>query len=229
MRARHLALDLPLSLLWALTLVAYVFLPETIPAHWGPSGLDRLGPKYELFFLPLVLTLLVVGGYALLQKGGQRDPAFLALFGFIAWLGVFLQGFTLALVLQSLASGAAPQLPTPKEVGASEIALRVILVLSGLVIATLGLSLWASPPRPNPCFGLRIRETLADPEVWYPANRYAGKVLVAAGVGGALAALLLPALLAALLLVALLLLAALLSIGRAKALARKKSERNPGP
>ena len=229
MRARRLALDLPLSLLWAMTLVAYVFLPETIPAHWGPGGLDRLGPKYELFFLPLVLTLLVVGGYALLQKGGQRDPAFLALFGFIAWLGVFLQGFTLALVLQSLASGATPRPPTPEEVGAGQAALRAILVLAGLFTAAFGVALWASPPKPNPCFGLRTRETLADPEVWYPVNRYAGKALFAAGVGGALAAVLLPALWAALLLLALLLLAAFLSIGRAKALARKKAEQHPGP
>jgi hypothetical protein len=35
--------------------------------------------------------------------------------------------------------------------------------------------------RPNPWYGLRIPITLNDPEVWYPANRYAGWLLLVYG------------------------------------------------
>jgi hypothetical protein len=42
--------------------------------------------------------------------------------------------------------------------------------------------------RPNAWSGFRVRETLADPEIWYAANAYAGKYLVGLGLVTALTA-----------------------------------------
>ena len=38
--------------------VAYLFLPETIPGHIGPEGVDRWGSRAEVFVLGGIMTLL---------------------------------------------------------------------------------------------------------------------------------------------------------------------------
>ena len=181
-------IGLPLLLLWGGTLLALFFLPETIPAHFGPGGVDRLGSKYELLGLPVLATLAALLTFF-------KDPALRLAAALAVWIFVSAQGLVLALVFTYL--GAAPQPLTPEEAKLGELVLKGVALIGGLVIATLGFVLWKRPPKPNPYYGLRIWETLEDPEVWYPANRFAGAAMVAAGLAAAIAALFLPGLYAA--------------------------------
>ena len=36
--------------------------------------------------------------------------------------------------------------------------------------------------KPNYLYGFRTKKTLSDEKIWYPANKYAGKVLIYAGI-----------------------------------------------
>jgi len=207
-------IGLPLLLLWGGTLLALLSLPETVPAHFGPGGVDRLGSKYELIGLPVLATLAALLAFF-------KDPALRLAAALAVWIFAFAQGLVLALVFTHL--DAAPRPPTPEETLLGERVLKGILALGGLVTAGLGFALWKSPPEPNPYYGFRIRETLEDPEVWYPANRFAGAALAAAGLVGAAAALLLPGLYAAGVLVLAVLLATLVSYVYTKKAARKRN------
>jgi uncharacterized membrane protein len=62
----------------------------------------------------------------------------------------------------------------------------------GLLLALLGWPLAARRVGPNRWYGLRVRATFADRQVWYDANALAGRDLVALGVGLLLVSLLLP-------------------------------------
>ena len=206
-------IGLPLLLLWGGTLLALSFLPETVPAHFGPGGVDRLGSRYELLSLPVLATLAAL--LALFKNPALRLAAALAV-----WIFAFAQGLVLALVFTHL--GTAPRPPTPKEAELGERVLKGVLVLGGLVTAALGFALWKRPPPPNPYYGFRIRETLEDPEIWYPANRFAGAAMAAAGLAAAVAAFFLPSLYAAGVLALAVLLATLASYVYAKRLAKEK-------
>jgi uncharacterized membrane protein len=60
--------------------------------------------------------------------------------------------------------------------------LLALYVGAGLVLIGLSVPLIRRKIRPNNWYGFRVRQTLADPEVWYAANTYAGKCLLAVGV-----------------------------------------------
>ncbi|MEP0767449.1 MAG: SdpI family protein [Fimbriimonadia bacterium] len=55
----------------------------------------------------------------------------------------------------------------------------------GLLICVVGLPLAAGRVKRNPWYGFRTPKTLSSDEVWYPANRYAGRALAAAGIATA--------------------------------------------
>src|SRR6476661_383820 len=64
-------------------------------------------------------------------------------------------------------------------------ALRLVLLVTfagaGVLFVGLSIPLIRGRVRPNPWYGLRVKRTLADPSIWYPANRYAGWWLLGAG------------------------------------------------
>ena len=51
----------------------------------------------------------------------------------------------------------------------------------GILMVVLAIPMILQKVRPNLWYGFRTRKTLSDERVWYPANRYAGKALLAAG------------------------------------------------
>ena len=51
----------------------------------------------------------------------------------------------------------------------------------GLLLAGIGVPFWMGKIGPNPWAGARTAKTLADPGVWYPANRTMGRDLVLCG------------------------------------------------
>lgn len=60
----------------------------------------------------------------------------------------------------------------------------VVYVITNALIAGLGVPLLRRRIKPNGLYGLRIRETLADEEVWYEANARAGRDMMIMGVLG---------------------------------------------
>jgi len=67
-----------------------------------------------------------------------------------------------------------------------------LFLLSALGLGLAALPLIAGRVPPNRWYGFRVPRTLADPQVWYPANAYAGKLLLAHALLLAAATLLLP-------------------------------------
>ena len=52
--------------------------------------------------------------------------------------------------------------------------LLILFLLIGLLMIGLAIPLILGKVPPNSWYGFRIRLTLDDPEIWYPANRYGG-------------------------------------------------------
>ena len=61
----------------------------------------------------------------------------------------------------------------------------------GVLMVVLAIPMILQRVRPNVWYGFRTAKTLSDESIWYPANRYAGKALLYAGVVIAVASLVL--------------------------------------
>lgn len=68
----------------------------------------------------------------------------------------------------------------------------VLLAGAGLLMVVLAVPMILEKVPPNNMYGFRTKRTLSDPEIWYPANVYAGKWLLGLGVAMVVMALLLP-------------------------------------
>jgi len=62
---------------------------------------------------------------------------------------------------------------------------------AGLLLSMLAVPLIRRKVRPNPFYGVRIRQTLDNPEVWYPVNEYVARRLFVVGLLCAAASVLL--------------------------------------
>ncbi len=51
----------------------------------------------------------------------------------------------------------------------------------GIVYVAIGHPLYRQKVGPNPLYGFRIRQTLNDPDVWYPVNQRSGKHFIVTG------------------------------------------------
>jgi len=60
--------------------------------------------------------------------------------------------------------------------------LIVIFVITGLLFIGLSIPMIRGKVLPNKWYGFRVKETLENPDIWYPANAYAGKLLCATGI-----------------------------------------------
>lgn len=60
--------------------------------------------------------------------------------------------------------------------------LPFVFVFVGALCVVLALPLVLRWVKPNPLYGFRTARTLRDPQVWYDANAYAGRLLVGSGV-----------------------------------------------
>jgi len=67
--------------------------------------------------------------------------------------------------------------------------LMLLYISSGLLLAALSIPLIRRKIKPNGLFGFRVSATMENPKLWYKVNEYAGRRLLTAGIGIALAAL----------------------------------------
>lgn len=66
----------------------------------------------------------------------------------------------------------------------------VVFVLEGCLFIGLALPLIQGKVKPNPWYGVRMRKTMQNPEIWYPVNAYCGRRLILVGVSMIAAAVL---------------------------------------
>lgn len=62
------------------------------------------------------------------------------------------------------------------------ISMLLMQVIPALVLIGLSIPLIRRMVAPNSWYGFRVRQTLGDPAVWYEANAYSGRCLLAAGI-----------------------------------------------
>lgn len=51
----------------------------------------------------------------------------------------------------------------------------------GSIYIAIGYPMYRRMVKPNPIYGFRIRQTLDDPDIWYPVNERSGKHLIVTG------------------------------------------------
>src|SRR4051812_18320096 len=67
--------------------------------------------------------------------------------------------------------------------------LMLVLYLAlGLALVGMSIPLIRGRVPPNPVYGFRVKRTLEDPDIWYPANRYAAWRMLWLGVALAVVA-----------------------------------------
>ncbi len=71
------------------------------------------------------------------------------------------------------------------------VTLLALYSLGGLLLAGLSVPLILQKIPPNGLYGFRNRLTLEKPELWYKVNTFAGKRLLAAGLGTSLGSIIL--------------------------------------
>ena len=69
------------------------------------------------------------------------------------------------------------------------IVLLALYVGGGLLLTALSVPLIQRRIPPNGLYGFRVRKTMEDPVIWYDVNEYAGKRLLATGLGTVLGAI----------------------------------------
>jgi len=65
--------------------------------------------------------------------------------------------------------------------------LLFVYVGGGLLLALISLPLIAEKVKPNPFYGFRVPQTLENPDLWYPTNKYFAKRLLVVGIVEAIA------------------------------------------
>ena len=59
--------------------------------------------------------------------------------------------------------------------------IQLIAYLLPAILAVLAVPLALGLVPPNPLYGFRTPKTMSSPDIWYPANRFAGWLMIAAG------------------------------------------------
>ena len=142
--------------------IAYNYLPDTIPTHWGIDGTaDSFAGKFHVFS-PVAISWMFTLGFLIVSHKTKEDDrsskwtkAFLLLFNVIMCSILF---FT---IWQSLA---------PNSIDAKVIALplmTITLMSAGNMMPKI---------KANYFIGIRTPWTLGNKHVWYKTHRFAGKV-----------------------------------------------------
>lgn len=67
--------------------------------------------------------------------------------------------------------------------------LIVTYILTGVVFIVLAIPLIRGVVKPNQWYGFRVPQTLNNPEIWYAANAYTGRLVLTVGILLVLAAI----------------------------------------
>ncbi len=149
-----------------------------LPTHWGPDGLpDRFADAGTALFMPVALTVVVSLVMAVLpslepmqDKLEQSAPLYRT-----AWAGL------LGILILVEAMVAAP---------AFGITLPATTMLVGIGVLFVALGNVLPKSRPGFFVGIRTPWAIMDPDNWIATHRYGGRIMMGAGHGLILVALL---------------------------------------
>lgn len=172
----------PLLLLILSSLVAgavlYPQMPEVVPSHWNIKG--EVNGYSSRFWGTFGIPLMTAGIYAMMLALPSIDPRkenyqkFAGVYRiFKAVLVIFMTGIYLIMILSALGY----PIPVNRVMPA---AVSVLFVVLGNFMGQI---------RPNYFVGIKVPWTLANEQVWQKTHRLAGKLWVAAGLIGLVAAL----------------------------------------
>lgn len=171
-----------------LVLLAWPFVPEAIPAHYGADGaVTRWGSRWELFLMPVftaAFTELMLWFARLAKKqeqtgaqnaGGNNETVMVCT---TIWVQVIFDVITAAMIFTGMKgvenldfTGAFP---------------RMIVAALGLLCILTGN--WMPKLRRNSIMGLRTPSSGKNDAVWKKCQRFGGITLVLIGAGTILAA-----------------------------------------
>lgn len=200
-----------------LTAAALPFLPETVPVHfdaaWNP---DRWGSRWELVLLPAVLLLLAAAWQPLLRsfekKAAGAEDDKLRASAQTNRKAIGISGVSLAAMLTLVQAWLLYQVYRAASGGETtgDALSRLPFILMGILFIVLGNIM--PKTRRNGFIGFRMSWSMYNDETWRRTHRFAGYVLVIAGILTIIAAAALPGSLAPIFAVPALLTAAVIGI-----------------
>jgi uncharacterized membrane protein len=161
-----------LSVPWVYLASIWNQLPATIPVHFGVDFKpDRYGPRNEIFFVPIVFTVISLVVYLGLTNIYKIDPKKMAkkqagIFKQIALVMLVFMCFVVLMVLYWTLKQEA-------------LGINIFLVMMGLLFAYLGNVLHSI--KPNYFAGFRLPWTLESEDNWRATHLMAGKIWFAGG------------------------------------------------
>jgi uncharacterized membrane protein len=155
--------------------VLYPELPELIPIHWNLRGqVDGWGHKqWAIYLMPGTMALFIGMLYALpwLSPGSFALDPFRDTFNYLMVVCMVLFGYLHVLMLQA---ALHPEMDTAR------------LLISGLFLFFALIGNVLGKVRRNFWMGVRTPWTLASDKVWIATHRLAARLMVGAGMIGAL-------------------------------------------
>lgn len=159
------------------SLALYPSLPALIPIHWGLDGrVDGRAPKqWAAFFGPGFGAVMLAALLVLAKTSPQqfRVESFRRTYDYVILWVVVLMSF---IHVVSLQAAQHPQMDSGRWIIGG---LMLLMALLGNVLGKVRRNFWV---------GIRTPWTLASEDVWVATHRLAARLLVAAGVLGALLA-----------------------------------------
>ena len=155
-----------------LAMIAYPFLPEEIPFHFGPTGeVDRYGGTWTIFLIPAVIVFLIVAAelFRFADPKKQSYDKFSKQYYRVHFLA------SLLFILMEI------------YIIAVSVGIEVMNInhLIPAVIGMLFLVIGNSMPKfkHNYFCGIRTCYTLTNEDVWFMTHRFAGKLWFHGGFG----------------------------------------------
>ncbi|RDY26280.1 DUF1648 domain-containing protein [Romboutsia weinsteinii] len=155
-----------------ITLMVLPYLPGQTPVHYGLGGsVDRYGSKYEILIIPLlcIITAFLIpylskrdDKYDINSKSNKKVNNFIFLLMNILNLFFLYNAYTNS---ENINGNLTSNMP------------NWILPIMFIIMGT-----FMHKTSPNPAFGIRVKATLDDEEVWYKTHKMAGKLWVITGI-----------------------------------------------
>ena len=154
------------------------FLPQTIPAHYGVTGLvDRYGSKFELFILPVFSFVFGIFMFISAKSSSKHETSTknnekIVLIAGECFLGLFtvISFYMLYLAFNNVTNVYSPDI----ELG------NILCFHMGITMIVLGNIM--PKAKKNSIVGFRCAWTLKSDEIWKKSQHFAGAASVITGI-----------------------------------------------
>lgn len=155
-----------------ITVIIFPYISDQIPMHYGLDGnVNRYGSKYELFIIPLISIIIAFGIPYLSKRYPKYDIS--------AKVNKILNNL-LFVILNIINISILYSAYTMSKTLDSNLGLKLLNCMIPVLLMIMGNYLPKTSP--NPVFGVRVKATLNDEEVWYKTHRFTGKLWMISGV-----------------------------------------------